>query len=220
MRILALFLLACTGTASSQDKTFINDSAYVRMIGLPETISRSVTLQAPYVYISSDNDLYDFFGYDTAMKHRDFDFAHFHIFGQYVCRQCLFTCNHQMQCHRNRCQYSWVWTVRDNQKAFRRISAMQSPAGRDDLTGYRDSVMQPLKVADSGYARWYTHAGGDCHAYHTYQLFMDQFYPTMLMKEWNHYGGCRAGGFWVNMLKFIPPPEAKYFLKNTILVDR
>lgn len=208
------------------------DSAFVRMMdGLPrsepfDTAHRWKKAEQPYIYIISDNDLYDHFGYALMSRHQGFDFANYHILGTRECRFCLH-CRHdegRTECHRNACSYTWFWRVRDNRKAFTEIPAATSPghidavmpAGRKSF--FEDTVMAAR--SDSTVMAWYTNAGGDCHAKFSYLLQRDNYYPVLLLKELNYYGGCRAGGAWDYSISFTRQAGIQYYIKATLLMER
>lgn len=231
MRVL-LVLLICSNLVQAQSLFPGKDSAFVRMMdGFPrsepfDTAHRWEKAEHPYVYIISDNDLYDYFGYDLMSRHRDFDFANYHILGMRECRFCL-RCRHdegRTECHRNACSYGWVWRVRDNKKAFTEIPSATSPghidallpAGRKSFFG--DTVM--TRRSDSTIMAWYTHASGDCHARFSYVLQQDKYYPVLLLKELNYYGGCRGAGFWEYTISFTQPAGIRHYIKCTILMER
>lgn len=209
-----------------------SDSALVRNLeGLPgsepfDTAHPWKMAEQPYVYILSDNDLYSFFGYRLYVRYRDFDFNSFHILGVKECRLCQ-GCHHdkaRKECHPETCRYNWVWKVRDNKKAFRDIPSVTVaghidaffPTGRDSF--YRDTVI--ARISDSTLTAWYTEAGGDCHATFRYSLVRDNYYPVLLLKERNYYGGCRGAGFWDFTISFTMPGGVQHYVKRTILMDR
>ncbi|MBM3416522.1 MAG: hypothetical protein FJY20_08750 [Bacteroidetes bacterium] len=216
-----------------QKPDFGNDSAALKIMDrLPaaepfDTAHRWKKAAGPYQYIIRQNDLYDYFGWRLYVLYMDFDFANYHILGIKQCRQCLEYCRHETggsECHRNICREDWVWRMRDNKKAFTEIPSVTFPGhAAGSLPGgqkyfLHDTVM--VKEEDSTLAAWYTHAGGDCCARFEYRLFRDNYYPAVLLKEWNYYGGCRAGGFWDFTIRFQKPPGTDYFIKRTILMDK
>lgn len=230
MRYLIL-IISCFSTTITygQSLLFANDSAYVRMIDLPDkepfdTAHAYNRVKESYLYIISEKDLYDLFGYERATSMRGFNFAEQHILGQMICTFCFLHCKHGIEkdgtnCHRNRCSYAWKWTVRDNQKAFALVPASVLPGHNNDLftkNQFRDTML----INDESQARWYTSGGGDCHAKHVYELYSDKFYPNLLLKEFNHYGGCRAGGLFPFTILFTMPAGYWNKVKRTILVDK
>jgi hypothetical protein len=48
---------------------------------------------------------------------------------------------------------------------------------------------------------------------------MDNYYPVLLLKEWNYYGGCRAGGRWKFALDFTMPAGIAIQQKAVILMN-
>lgn len=226
MRFLICSLFLCC-TASAQPFLSFKDSSVIGEIDLPakEPFDSSNTFKkakGPYVYISSDNDLYDLFDWSIAVKYRDFDFTNYHILGQQVCRQCLQFCHHdegETSCHRNRCNFEWVWQIRDNKKAFTEIpsSHLASPSEYD--LSWRKEINNDTVVTSAGKAVWYTTGRGDCLARFSYKLYTDRYYPVLLLKEWNYWGGCRAGGVRNFQLSFSMPEGVLYKIKNTVLVN-
>src|SRR6185503_15092135 len=129
MRLLFSLLLFSINI-SGQDILFPKDSSFVKLIeDLPsqEPFDTSRTyhkVEQAYVYITGTKDLYDIFGYEISTKQWEFNFADYHILGQRVCKQCLLYCNHDGErapCHRNACNYEWVWQMRENKKTFKEI---------------------------------------------------------------------------------------------------
>ena len=232
MRVI-LILLICCNTIYGQSLFQVRDSAVIKTFdGLPakepfDTARSHARTGKPYVYIISDNDLYDLFGYDRYIRYRDFNFRDFHILGMQQCRQCLLVCHHEqgeMQCHRNKCNKEWVWLVRDNNKAFTEIPSMTKPGhAGPDLPAGRTSFFGDTVIQDrSGMATrlWYTNGNGDCHARFSYSVFADRYHPVLLLKENNYYGGCRGAGFWDFTVSFTEPEGAHYYVKSIVLVER
>ena len=83
MRLLFGFLLFSINT-------FSQDSSIVKVIeDLPsqqtfDTAHGYKKVEQKYVYIISDNDTYNIFGYEAAVRYRDFNFADYHILGQQI----------------------------------------------------------------------------------------------------------------------------------------
>jgi hypothetical protein len=205
MRLIISFLF-CSCSVSAQT---VFDSSVVKLVDLPVTepfdTSRAwYRVTNPYVYISSDNDLYNYFGYETAMKYREFNFADYHILGE-------------------RNDKEWTWVMRENKKAFTEIPVIVSPGhtgpglpvGRRSFFG--DTVIKA--VTDTARTRWYTNGQGDCHATFKYRIYADKYHPVLLLKEWNYWGGCRAAGSWDYTLSFFMPAGIIYTIKNTLLMD-
>lgn len=216
--VLPVFLLI-TVMAPAQE-ILLKDSAFVNLVNLPGKTKNPVT--TPYVYLLSDHDVYDLFGYDTGTAYRHFDFEQYHILGMYACRQCTMNCVHEpgdknAACHRNRCVNGWIWLKRKNSIAFSSIPSVSLRTTDRDYP-YRDTVIQTVSPADS--AVWKVNVGGDCHARHVIKLYRDNAYPLVVMKEHNYYGGCRAGGFWQMTVRFMPPAGNWQYLHNTILEKR
>ena len=112
--------------------------------------------------------------------------------------------------------------MRDNKKAFTEIPVKTMPGhmGTDPSLNphsfWADTIIR--MVADSGRAQWFTTGRGDCMAHFNYGLFVDKFHPVLLLKEWNHWGGCRAGGTRLSTISFTMPLAILYRKKNTILM--
>lgn len=166
--------------------------------------------------------MYTLFGYMAGVRYREFDFANYHIFGSKQCRKCIAVCNGRPGCHRDRCMFSWVWVVRENKKAFTEVLSKTSPASRTGhLSGivfYNDSIIK--ESTDSAKVKWYTSAGGDCFAKFIFHLYKDNYYPVLLLKEYNYWGGCRAGGSWNFSIDFKMPAGILYHVKNVILMEK
>lgn len=232
MRIF-LLLLFLTGTAHAQLFPPENDSAFVRyQEGLPaaepfDTAQRWEKADGPYQFIVTNNDLYDLFGYDDYARFRDFDFKKYHILGVKACKKCLLVCRTAGMhpgCHSDSCMYSWVWMVRENDKAFSLIPSLAMESDKLDTLSkanrrnYRDTVLSAGGNEDRKF--WYTSAGGDCHAKFSYALLQDKYYPVILMKEWNYYGGCRAGGSWEFTIQFNQRDKNRLYIKRTVLMEK
>ena len=231
MRYILIFL-CCWGTARAQFISIGNDKAFVRyQEGLPaaepfDTAQRWQKAEGPYQYIVSRDDLYNFFGYGIYSSFQDFDFEQYHILGIKTCKNCQSCLLHGMEpgCHANRCQYSWVWMIRDNDKAFRLLPSLTLPTDQQDelaaarIRQYRDTVVDV--PGEKNRKLWYTNAGGDCHARFSYTLLQDKYFPTLLLKEWIYDGGCRAGGFWEFTIQFKQPDKNRAYIKRSILRDR
>lgn len=220
MRLLYL-LLFIGGTASAQNPLSIIDSAFVKKVeGLPsrepfDTARPWEKMDQQYLYIISDKDIYDHFGYDISMKFYGFDFAHYHILGRRLC---------EYNQGRKLCDYVWIWSMRDNQKAFAEIPSTTINGHVDaDIPGSRKSFFGDTVITskkDKNYTNWYTHGGGDCFATFTYHVMADKFYPILLLKENNYWGGCRAAGSWDFTVSFKTQPGKLEYSKNTILVEK
>jgi|GEM_PF-1325614 hypothetical protein len=232
MRTLLIFF-CLSGTVQAQIFPIDNDSAFVRFQeGLPamepfDTAQRWEKADGPYQYIVSSDDLYDLFGYEVFSRFRDFDFKKYHILGLQTCSKCQLTCRlagMQPGCHADRCCTSWVWMIRENDRAFSLIPSLTMETDKTDtLTisarrNYRDTVLGLPGEKNRKY--WYTSAGGDCHAKFSYALLQDKYFPVILMKEWNYYGGCRAGGYWEYTIQFNQPEKNRHYVKRTILMER
>lgn len=232
MKILFAFLLCCNAVCG-QTLLFPKDSSLKKMIDdLPsrepfDTAQAYKRVAGLFVYLISDNDVYSLFGYKTGVKYSEFNFADYHIFGTYQCRQCLQNCHHdegQTSCHRNRCNNVWIWLMRENKKAFTEIPSTTFPghvgallpAGRESFFG--DTIIK--STTDTIKTRWYTTGHGDCMAHFNYALLADKYHPVLLLKEWNFYGGCRAAGSKDYTISFTMPPGILHHTKNTILVKK
>lgn len=233
MRIIFLLILLVASVARAQVTYFTEDSAAVKLIdSLPseepfDTARKWNKAESPFIYLGSENDVYNVFGYAAAGHYRGFDFNRFHVLGKRVCRQCEMYCKHsagQTACHRNRCQYSWVWAVRDNQKAFSSLFSTTKSGFDESITGqkklhtYRDTVM--TDPGDRAVSAWFTYAQGDCMASFTFGLFKDRYYPVLLLKEWNQYGGCRAARFDEYTILFRKTEGINYYIKQVKLVSQ
>ncbi len=224
MRML-FFLLLFSTTVSAQSLFFPGDSAVVSTVDLPakepfDTARSYFRVKSPYIYIISEKDLYEHFGYDIRMKFYQFNFADFHILGTLQCRQCLLGCNHdkgQTNCHRNACNRQWIWAKRENKKAFTEIPSYIAPwYKRKDLPLYHDTIIKTPADTSS----WYTTGHGDCFAHFEYTIVADKYYPALILKEWNYWGGCRAGGSKPATIVFKEPEGILYKIKRTILMEK
>ncbi|MEZ5034589.1 MAG: hypothetical protein R2796_06345 [Chitinophagaceae bacterium] len=226
MRFL-IFCLLLSQLSFSQLFNVPKDSAFVSYVeDLPATIAKlSPKEKNSYIYLASVNDVYNYFGYELYMKFQKFDFNRFHILGSQKCKQCLAVCHHasvNKNCHRNVCQFEWVWLKRLNEKAFTIIAEQQVIPVSDKLKkaiqfNYNDTIIS--NAGNSTKAIWVTHSGGDCHARFKHAIVKDNFYPIILLKEWNYYGGCRAGGQWDFAIEFSLPEGHYEYAKMEFLVD-
>lgn len=225
--LLPLFLLFIYTASAQKLRWYGADSAFIRQVELPQISDKKLRSwdagPGDYVYMFSYMDFYRLFDVDTFYyRYHDFDFSNYHILGQTVCEQCMAVCRHgqgEKNCHRNRCQYSTMWTVRSNEKAFQKIPYTMTPFPQQKQL-YGDTVVMPVSPADSGKVRWGTHGRGDCHARFRYELDADKYYPVTVLREYNYYGGCRAGGGKYSELKFSFIPGKTIYRKKTILMDR
>jgi hypothetical protein len=231
---LFLSLLVLSISGSAQNHLYTTDSSVIREVALPASPIMKETSNGPlatadYIYLLSDHDIYNLFGYDSMKQYRDFNFTDFHILGIRQCKQCNRICKHyngSKACHRNVCMKEWVWFMRRNNTAFQAVPVISpsTPAriGAPDEHAYhlRDTILSPASGDRLGHARWQTSAMGDCHGSFTYDLWKDQFHPVLLLIESSHYGGCRAAGSINVSVVFYPLPGIKYYLKNTVLVGR
>ena len=180
-----------------------------------------------FIYIVSDNDLYDLFGYAAMIKYRDIDFTRYHLLGIYTCRPCFLYCRHDLyknECHWNVHEAEWIWLLRENTKALDILPSVTDKGHIDtdiphQREEWRDDTVLSRKTLP-GYAGWYTTGGGDCHARISYTLYADRYYPVYLLQEWNRYGGCRAAGFWAFTISFPEPGKQRHYIKRRILLDR
>lgn len=218
-------LLLFSSTVSAQSIFFPGDSAVTATVDLPakepfDTARAYSPVQSPFVYIISNKDLYDHFGYDISMRFYKFNFTDFHILGTLQCMQCLSVCNHhkgEKNCHRNACNEKWIWVKRDNKKAFTTIPSYTTPSyERKGLPLYYDTIV----VASSDTSKWYTTGHGDCFARFEYALVADKYHPVLILKEWNYWGGCRAGGSKPATIVFKEPEGIQYKTKRTILMGK
>jgi hypothetical protein len=183
----------------------------------PFDTSRSyLRVNSPYVYIISDKDLHDHFDYKTMMRFYQFNFAEYHILGSLQCKQCFGLLDGSPIAHRNACDKEWVWVKRENKKAFTAIPSYTRPwHARKDLPMYYDTV---IKYRDT--SSWYTTGHGDCFARFEYAIVADKYHPVLILKEWNHWGGCRAGGSKQATIYFKEPTGVLYKTKRTILAEK
>ncbi len=107
--------------------------------------------------------------------------------------------------------------MRENKKAFKEISSsVMIGHNRKDLPMYNDTVITSAPDTSS----WYTTGRGDCFASFKYAVFADKHHPVLILKEWNYWGGCRAGGSKDYTITFNEPGAVLYKLKRTILMDK
>ena len=220
-----IFIVFTCSPASAQQFVRVHDSAFVSVVKLPskepfDTAHAYKKVKADHLYIISEKDLYDIFGYNRAVSMQGFNFTDYHILGRLQCRQCEQYCEHdrgETNCHRNACNRVWTWVTRENEKAFIKVPAftMPLPAESQPLR-FKDTVI--MNTQDS--ATWFTTGRGDCFARFQYELVADRYYPVLLLKEWNRWGGCRAGGTKPAKISFIMPGGIKHKVKHTILLDR
>ena len=152
------------------------------------------------------------------MKYYQYNFSDYHILGEQKCKQCIEHCRHdegRTECHRNACDKEWIWVVRDNKKAFTEIP-VRTILGHDrnDVPRYNDTII--TTAPDT--SKWYTTGHGDCFARFTYAVFADKYHPSIVLKEWNYWGGCRAGGSKDYTISFKEPEGVLYKVKRTILM--
>lgn len=215
---LLICLILCSNVAMAQSFGFTKDSAFVKVIDdLPtkepfdSVKSYGSTVKETYLFILSDKDVYEIFGWSVSSRYRDFNFENYHILGKEICKQCEMYCKHsegELNCHRNVCNNEWVWLMRNNIKAFTEIPSntkLNLSEEENSVLQYRytDTVLQ--SNSETGRATWLTHSGGDCHATFRFGIFRDNYFPAILLKEWNRNGGCRAGGFWKFAINFLMP---------------
>jgi hypothetical protein len=230
MRLVIIFVF-CSSALMAQPGTKPDDSSIVKIIySLPasepfDTVYKNRRVNYPYIYINSQNEMYSLFGNNIAVQYRNFNFGDYHILGTQSCRQCFLFCDHDTgrePCHRNRCSLSWIWQMRENSKAFTevQVKAVIQPWEKQQADRFlflKDTVIIP--ASDSGMASWYTTGRGDCHARFEHRLFKDRYHPVLLLKQWNHWGGCRAGGSKEFVINFINKVNTRYYFKSIILVD-
>jgi hypothetical protein len=222
MRML-LCLLLLSSTACAQSFSFPKDSSIVSTIDLPsrqpfDTAKSYHKISGPYYYIISIKDMYDLFTYDTYVKYYQFNFADYHILGELKCRQCMRVCRHdegEKNCHRNACDREWIWVKRENKKAFTEISSYAIPWYEKKSIIEGDTI-----ITASDTSRWHTTGHGDCFAKFKYAIVADKYHPSLILKEWNYWGGCRAGGSKPATIFFKEPEGILYKAKRTILMDR
>jgi hypothetical protein len=224
MRVL-VFLLLWSNAVPAQRMFFWGDSAFVSSIDLParqpfDTAHAYKKVTDPYIYVISDKDLYDLFGYNRSMLFYGFNFTDYHILGMLRCLQCQSYCRHEQgetDCHRNLCNKEWIWTKRENKKAFVTVPRVTVPC--TDMPGktrFNDTIFK----RDADTSTWYTTGYGDCFARFSYTLLADRFHPTLVLKELNYYGGCRAGGSKQAAISFIEPKGILYKVKRTVLMPK
>lgn len=224
LSIILALLCGCFGAPAQPNHNFY-DSALVRYIdSLPaeqpfDTSRPWQKWDIQLLYIVSDRDIYHLFGYTVSRQFKETDFSRYHILGEQRCNQCMTTCHHedgQTACHRNRCNLKWVWSLRENSKAFDSIAITNLIPLPEGNVGQRsDTVIR----AEAGFSDWYVTGFGDCHARFEYNLFADRWYPSIILIERNIYGGCRAAGRKEYLIRFPEQTGKKEFYKQTILVD-
>lgn len=230
---LLICLIFCSNLVMAQPFGFTKDSAFVKVIeDLPkkepfDTAKKySKPIMDTYIYIISNKEVFELFGYNISTRYREFDFANYHILGEEICMQCEQYCKHDegdKDCHRNACNMKWVWLMRDNKKAFTEIPSkgnLPLTSKQTELIKYKYSDTILISNSDLGIATWLTHSGGDCHASFKFGVFRDNYYPAIILKEWNYYGGCRAGGFWEFAINFLMPAGNFQKSKNVILMKK
>ena len=210
---LLICLLFCSNLVMAQSLGFAKDSAFVKLIdNLPKkppfdtAYSYSFEIKHKYLYLISSKDVYD------------------HILSKEICNQCEMYCNHdegQRDCHRNVCNREWIWLMRDNKKAFKEISSQEKlPLNDKQNTVMKYRYNDTVLVSNTGMASWLTHSGGDCHATFKFGVLQDNYYPAIILKEWNYNGGCRAAGFWEFAINFPMPYGDFQTSKNVIFMKR
>lgn len=230
---LLICLLFFSNLVMAQSLGFAKDSAFVKLIDdlpakHPFDTSKSYwyKIKYEYLYIISDKDLYEVFGYNIATRYRNFGFETYHILGKEICKQCELYCHHdegQRDCHRNVCNKEWTWIMRDNKRAFTEIPSkgnLPLTSEQTELIKYKYSDTVLISNSDAGTATWITQSGGDCHATFKFGVFRDNYYQAIILKEWNYYGGCRAGGFWEFAINFPMPNGNFQTSKNVIFMKR
>ncbi|HMK25345.1 MAG TPA: hypothetical protein VK483_04885 [Chitinophagaceae bacterium] len=205
------FILLCCSTASGQAIFAGKDSSVIKIIDdLPasepfDTAHAYRKVNSPYVYIISDKDLYDIFGWPIPVKYEEFNFNDYHILG-------------------TRSNKGWVWMMRDNKKAFTEIPATAIPGHVGNKPPSKLQIFMGdtiIKTASAtSMTQWYVTGHGDCMAHFDYSLFTDNYHPVLLLKERNYWGGCRAGGSRDYTISFSMPPGILYHTKNTILMKK
>ena len=227
------YLSLFSSTVSAQPVLFQKDSSVIKRItDLPsyepfDSKKAYRQVKTPFVYIISQDDMYNIFDWNTAVKYYNFDFENNHILGLQQCSQCMTFCRHEegmKECHRNLCNREWVWVIRENNKAFTEIPSKTLPGHiSDDLPAGRKSFFGDTiinQASDLGKAAWFTSGHGDCYATFKYRMYVDKYHPVLLMKEWNYWGGCRAGGSWNFTVSFSMPPGISYKQKSIVLAER
>ncbi len=210
MKLLIFFLLSFQFVSAQNGE----DSAFVRQINdLParepfDTANAYHRVKESYIYLMSDNDIYNTFGFAISEQYQSFDFRQYHILG----------------IRDDKTPSKWKWLVRKNNKAFEEIPSATTPGHVDaDLprgrkSFFSDTLIRSLKNMEM--TNWYTTGHGDCHASFSYKLLHDKYYPVIILKEINYDGGCRAAGFWDFTISFRPPAGYLYHLKNILLVKK
>lgn len=220
--LLALLLFGYV--AGAQPKHTFRDGALVRYIdSLPvsqpfDTAHPWQKWETPLLYIISDRDIYQLFGYGAFKQLRDLDFSRYHILGEQRCKQCMANCRHedgQTACHRNRCNLVWVWSLRDNSKAFDSVQVSVTDLPEAEERERPDGVVNTVP----GFTYWYVSGFGDCHARFEYSLAADRYYPSLVLTEKNIYGGCRAAGRKDYLVRFKEQAGKTQFYKQTVLAE-
>ena len=229
---LLICLLFCSNLVMAQSLGFAKDSAFVKLIdNLPKkppfdtAYSYSFEIKHKYLYLISSKDVYEVFGWkESSLKLRDFDFANYHILGKEICNQCEMYCNHdegQKDCHLNVCNREWICLMKKKKKAFKEISSQEKlPLNDKQNTVMKYRYNDTVLVSNTGMASWLTHSGGDCHATFKFGVLQDNYYPAIILKEWNYNGGCRAAGFWEFAINFPMPYGDFQTSKNVIFMKR
>lgn len=63
-------------------------------------------------------------------------------------------------------------------------------------------------------------SSGDCHAWFEDEIIVDRVRGFVKWKEYNHWGGCRAGGYWKRWITVPKPDFEAKFIAEEIIVDR
>ena len=183
--------------AQNQDDFLVNLISHLPVQQPFNPTHLNSTIKLPYIYILGENDLYDLFGYEVSSKFRKFDFKVYHILGIPTGD------NYQ----------NWRWLMRENQKVFEEIPATT-------ILDVQHSYIKDTMISSSidSLSKWYTTSFGDCHATFEYQVFLDNLYPVLLLKEKDHYGGCRAMRIRKNVIIFKTIPKDLWRIKKTIFL--
>lgn len=163
-----------------------------------------------------------------------FDFSKYYIVLASRCEQCLWVCRHgdnrfNQSCHRNACQYSPYWAVKERTHThpldYERVHIngisplLRQTVRHDTLIVHEKNQQLVLTGSEPEYIFLHAILGGDCQAIYSYDLFQDDNKKTITWIIHNYYGECRSGRIEDVYLRIKSPGAGYHFIIQEVLEE-
>ncbi|MCP4441848.1 MAG: hypothetical protein GY810_23320 [Aureispira sp.] len=191
--------------------------------------------------IKDSSTYYQLFADSMHKKLPLVDFSQNEIFVDKHCAQCASSCpSYRQGCHANRCNYTLSWVL-----LRKKVPNEIEVESQGSITGIQCKIK--LKEHKNGYwivdsAKKYTQLSKECKtpfsitnfsesillfkssvgdrfASFSNQVLINHKTKTVTWKEYNYWGGSRAGGIWTNWIQIPKPPKGYKIVVEEILKE-